>query len=179
MNRLRRTLSRDREERQRLERERLQQQQQQQQWRLQQRLCGRPKIVELSEDAYLRTALAVDGYRLGTTVGHGSYSKVRLAHRSLPDNKVARVACKVRLFYLRSISSFFDRNARHTRATIVGGCVYTFSSDIRLLSIVTKKYFPVFCVTLITAQQNVTKKKNPVQRPDRDRFMFQARRLTI
>lgn len=57
-----------------------------------------PKIVELAEDAHLPTALAVDGYRLGATVGYGSYSKVRLAmNTAASDHAGARVACKVNL----------------------------------------------------------------------------------
>lgn len=54
----------------------------------------KPKIVELSDEA-LSTVMVKDGYRLGSTVGHGSYSKVRMALKSLSDNSVARVACKV------------------------------------------------------------------------------------
>lgn len=55
---------------------------------------SRPEVVQLS-DASLEFALISDGYRIGSTIGQGSYSKVRLALRTLPDNTAARVACKV------------------------------------------------------------------------------------
>lgn len=72
-------------------------QQQQQQQPQQQRRPERdgPKIVKLSDDALLPGMLVADGYSLGSTVGHGSYSKVRMALRSLTDRTVVRVACKV------------------------------------------------------------------------------------
>jgi len=67
----------------------------------------RPKIVELADDAHLSTMLAVDGYRLGTTVGHGSNSKVRMALLSMPDNTVARVACKVKCSRRPGVGNLF------------------------------------------------------------------------
>ncbi|XP_015379426.1 PREDICTED: testis-specific serine/threonine-protein kinase 3-like [Diuraphis noxia] len=61
----------------------------------------RPRIVHLDNEDALSEALTADGYRLGTTVGHGSYSKVRIAFRTVPVTasslypSTARVACKV------------------------------------------------------------------------------------
>ncbi|VVC25843.1 Protein kinase domain,Protein kinase-like domain,Serine/threonine-protein kinase, active [Cinara cedri] len=55
---------------------------------------NKAKIVELSDDA-LPGTLVTDGYQLGSTVGYGSYSKVRMALKSLPGNKTTRLACKV------------------------------------------------------------------------------------
>ncbi|KAE9543269.1 hypothetical protein AGLY_003180 [Aphis glycines] len=59
----------------------------------------RPRIVHLDDEAALSAALTADGYRLGSTVGHGSYSKVRIAYRTVPvtatKSSTARVACKV------------------------------------------------------------------------------------
>jgi len=61
----------------------------------------RPRIIHLDSEDALSAALAADGYRLGSTVGHGSYSKVRLAFRTVPvmasasASSTARVACKV------------------------------------------------------------------------------------
>lgn len=55
---------------------------------------NRPTIVELSDEA-LPAALTADGYWIGPTVGHGSYSKVRVAVCSLPGRTAVRVACKV------------------------------------------------------------------------------------
>lgn len=59
----------------------------------------RPRIVHLDDEAALSAALTTDGYRLGSTVGHGSYSKVRIAYRTVPvtatKSSTARVACKV------------------------------------------------------------------------------------
>ncbi|CAI6373436.1 unnamed protein product [Macrosiphum euphorbiae] len=61
----------------------------------------RPRIMHLDSEDALSAALAADGYRLGSTVGHGSYSKVRLAFRTVPvtasasASSMARVACKV------------------------------------------------------------------------------------
>lgn len=58
---------------------------------------NKPKVVQLQDADELTAVLAADGYRLGSTVGHGSYSKVRMALKSLPDdrNTMIRVACKV------------------------------------------------------------------------------------
>lgn len=50
--------------------------------------------MELSDEV-LPAALAADGYRMGLTVGHGSFSKVRVAMCLLPDRTAVRVACKV------------------------------------------------------------------------------------
>lgn len=59
----------------------------------------RPRIVHLDDELALSAALTADGYRLGSTVGHGSYSKVRIAYRTVPvtatKSSTARVACKV------------------------------------------------------------------------------------
>ncbi|XP_025418703.1 testis-specific serine/threonine-protein kinase 6-like isoform X2 [Sipha flava] len=55
----------------------------------------RPRVIELPDDGALSTALADHGYRVGSTVGHGSYSKVRVGIRSRPDGTVLRLACKV------------------------------------------------------------------------------------
>lgn len=61
----------------------------------------RPRIVHLDSEDALSAALTADGYRLGSTVGHGSYSKVRIAFRTVPvtasssSPSTARVACKV------------------------------------------------------------------------------------
>lgn len=50
--------------------------------------------MELSDKA-LADALATDGYVLGSTIGYGSYSKVRAALYSVPGSATTRVACKV------------------------------------------------------------------------------------
>ncbi|XP_060860727.1 testis-specific serine/threonine-protein kinase 6-like [Metopolophium dirhodum] len=60
----------------------------------------RPRIVHLANEDALSAALTADGYRLGSTVGHGSYSKVRIAFWAAPapassSSATARVACKV------------------------------------------------------------------------------------
>lgn len=59
----------------------------------------RPRIVHLDNEEALSAALTADGYRLGSTVGHGSYSKVRIAFRTVPvttsSSSMVRVACKV------------------------------------------------------------------------------------
>lgn len=68
----------------------------------------RPRIVHLDSEDALSAALVADGYRLGSTVGHGSYSKVRIAFRTVPvtaaaavspssssSSSTTRVACKV------------------------------------------------------------------------------------
>lgn len=62
------------------------------------RAKGRPSpiVVELSDDDALTAALVADGYQLGSTIGHGSYSKVRAAMCTRPDRgEVGQVACKV------------------------------------------------------------------------------------
>ncbi|XP_060852944.1 testis-specific serine/threonine-protein kinase 3-like [Rhopalosiphum padi] len=59
----------------------------------------RPRIVHLDDENALTAALTADGYRLGSTVGHGSYSKVRIAFKTVPvtatTSSTTRVACKV------------------------------------------------------------------------------------
>lgn len=65
----------------------------------------RPRIVHLDSEDALSAALVADGYRLGSTVGHGSYSKVRIAFRTVAaaaavssspsSSSTVRVACKV------------------------------------------------------------------------------------
>lgn len=58
-------------------------------------LDRKPEMVVLPDDRALVPALAADGYRLGGTVGYGSYSKVYVAVRMTADKgRVRRLACK-------------------------------------------------------------------------------------
>jgi len=68
----------------------------------------RPRIVELP-DKGLVAALATDGYQLGSTIGHGSYSKVRMALYSFPGHATTRVACKVINKLRKNDSSYVDK----------------------------------------------------------------------
>lgn len=60
--------------------------------------CQQPynkiQIIELSDNALPRM-LVTDGYQLGSTMGYGAYSKVRMVLQSLPGNRMTRLACKV------------------------------------------------------------------------------------
>ncbi|XP_050432627.1 testis-specific serine/threonine-protein kinase 1-like [Adelges cooleyi] len=66
-------------------------QQQQWQWFASE---SRPRVVHVPEDG-VNAALTDDGYYVGTTIGQGSYSKVKMALKSQPDGSMVRVACKM------------------------------------------------------------------------------------
>ncbi|XP_050540394.1 testis-specific serine/threonine-protein kinase 1-like [Daktulosphaira vitifoliae] len=73
--------------------QRQQSQQQQQQWQWYASEI-RPKIVQVTEHS-VSSALAEDGYYIGSTIGQGSYSKVKMALKLQPDRTMKRVACKL------------------------------------------------------------------------------------
>jgi len=64
--------------------------------------------VELSDKALAET-LATDGYQLGSTIGHGSYSKVRVALHAFPGRATVRVACKVINKLRKDDGSYVDK----------------------------------------------------------------------